>query len=91
MLCLACIQIHRHHNLRIGYFSQHSVEELLSSTLPSMSAVDLLVTKFRSKEADARAFLARFGLGGRLAVQPMGTLSGGQKVRSSVTADYLFN
>jgi len=74
-------EVRRHHNLRLGYFTQHSVDELLATTLPSMSGVDLLSKRFGIKEQEARAFLARFGLGGRLGVQPMGTLSGGQKVR----------
>lgn len=76
-----CGQVQRRHNLRIGYFSQHHVGSLLETTLPSTTPCSLMCNRFGIKDQEARAFLARFGLPGRLAVQPIGTLSGGQKVR----------
>jgi ATPase subunit of ABC transporter with duplicated ATPase domains len=36
------------------------------------------------REQDARDFLGSFGLGGRLATQPLSTLSGGQKARAAL-------
>ncbi|GAA6058948.1 hypothetical protein JCM10212_002900 [Sporobolomyces blumeae] len=84
-------KIARHPLLRIGYFGQHSVENL---TLTHVSANGTPVTALshflehfeaqgdRVAESDARACLGSFGLQGRVASDtPLSQLSGGQKVR----------
>ncbi|KAF8994626.1 hypothetical protein BDQ17DRAFT_1430890 [Cyathus striatus] len=60
--------IEQHPRLRLGYFDQHSVGHTLQSASPSI-------------DVDESAFLGSFGLHGRTAVNPISTLSGGQKVR----------
>ncbi len=86
----------RHPLLTIGYFSQHSVEELSIAplSLPSPSTGAQVATTALSyflwklgengvnvEERDARACLGSFGLQGRIASDtPLKALSGGQKV-----------
>ncbi|KAJ7734035.1 P-loop containing nucleoside triphosphate hydrolase protein [Mycena maculata] len=87
--------ITRHPLLKIGYFSQHSVEEL--SSPPTRAASDGPVTAlsyfmehFEAKgetvvEQDARKCLGSFGLQGKIASDtPLSQLSGGQKVRLAI-------
>lgn len=82
--------ITRHPLMKIGYFSQHSVEDL---TMPladlslnragPVTAMSYFLSKFPVEEQAAHAFLGSFGLGGKLASDtPLSQLSGGQKVRS---------
>ncbi|KAF8991629.1 P-loop containing nucleoside triphosphate hydrolase protein, partial [Cyathus striatus] len=80
--------IERHPRLRLGYFDQHSVEALTSTEVASTSAVRYFLDTLQSAslsidvdESAARACLGSFGLHGRTAVNPISTLSGGQKVR----------
>jgi ATP-binding cassette, subfamily F, member 3 len=69
---------HRHGRLRLALFSQHHVDQL---ELGSSSAA-FLAKKFPGMvEEDYRRVLGRFGLTGMTAMQPIGTLSGGQKSR----------
>lgn len=77
----------RHPLAKIGYFSQHSVEDL-SQPLATLSldrpltALSYFLERFPVEEQAARAFLGSFGLGGKLASDaPISHLSGGQKVR----------
>nr|GAT52830.1 iron complex transport system ATP-binding protein [Mycena chlorophos] len=83
--------ITRHPLLKIGYFSQHSVEEL-SAPQPSadgspVTALSYFLRHFADQgtqvpEQDARKCLGSFGLQGRTASDTLLTqLSGGQKVR----------
>ncbi|KAI8812857.1 P-loop containing nucleoside triphosphate hydrolase protein [Cladochytrium replicatum] len=70
--------VHRHGRLRIGLFSQHHVDQLELSR----SSVEFLQSKFPGMvEEEYRRFLGRFGITGTTALQPIGTLSGGQKSR----------
>ncbi|GAA5993553.1 hypothetical protein JCM10908_000108 [Rhodotorula pacifica] len=75
----------RHPLLKIGYFSQHSVEDLTSAG--PMTALSYFVEHFAAQgvkveEQAVRACLGSLGLGGRLASDvPLDQLSGGQKVR----------
>ncbi|MFH4978007.1 hypothetical protein AB6A40_004716 [Gnathostoma spinigerum] len=64
--------------LKIGYFSQHHVDQLDMD----VSSLECCAQRFpgRSQE-DYRAALGRFGLSGDLALQSVSTLSGGQKSR----------
>lgn len=64
--------------LKIGYFSQHHVDQLDMD----VSSLELLAKKFPGKsQEDYRSALGRFGLSGDLALQSVATLSGGQKSR----------
>jgi ATP-binding cassette subfamily F protein 3 len=70
--------VHRHGRLRLGLFSQHHVDQL---TL-GISSIHFLQSKFPGMtEEDYRRILGRFGISGMTALQPIGTLSGGQKSR----------
>ncbi|KAJ7498543.1 P-loop containing nucleoside triphosphate hydrolase protein [Mycena latifolia] len=85
----------RHPLLKIGYFSQHSVEELsgpltrASGTGP-VTALSYFMEYFEAKgetvvEQDARKCLGSFGLQGKIASDaPLSQLSGGQKVRLAI-------
>ncbi|SCZ97244.1 BZ3500_MvSof-1268-A1-R1_Chr4-2g07084 [Microbotryum saponariae] len=92
-------KIERHTSLKIGYFSQHSVEELtlaqktqgLSlSTGGPMTALSYFLDHFKAKgetvlEQEVRACLGSFGLQGKTASDtPLGQLSGGQLVRLAI-------
>ncbi|OCH88972.1 hypothetical protein OBBRIDRAFT_757229 [Obba rivulosa] len=64
--------------LRIGYFAQHHVDNLI----PSMSPVQFLQSKFPGRtEQEYRSHLGNFQISGMTGLQPIGTLSGGQKSR----------
>ncbi|KAE8603457.1 hypothetical protein XENTR_v10014343 [Xenopus tropicalis] len=67
-----------HRNLKIGYFSQHHVDQLDLN----ISAVELLAKRFSGKtEEEYRHQLGSYGISGELAVRPVASLSGGQKSR----------
>lgn len=88
-------KITRHPLLKIGYFAQHSVEELStgpavtpsSATAAPPTALSHFLKHFKEKgekvvEQDARQCLGSFGLQGKVASDtPLVLLSGGQKVR----------
>ncbi|KAJ3103751.1 hypothetical protein HDU96_009158 [Phlyctochytrium bullatum] len=79
---------HRHGRLRIGLFSQHHVDQLELA----MSSVQFLQSKYPGQtEEEYRRILARFGLTGTTGLQPIGTLSGGQKSRVVFAAMSLMN
>uniref|UniRef100_A0A1A8R911 ATP-binding cassette sub-family F member 3 n=1 Tax=Nothobranchius pienaari TaxID=704102 RepID=A0A1A8R911_9TELE len=67
-----------HRNLKIGYFSQHHVDQLDLN----VCAVELLLHKFPGRtEEEYRHQLGGYGITGELAVRPVASLSGGQKSR----------
>lgn len=67
-----------HRNLKIGYFTQHFVDQLVMSQSP----IEFLATKFPGKPIEQyRSHLGRFGVSGDLSLQPVSSLSGGQKSR----------
>ncbi len=75
-----------HPRLRMGYYSQHSVEELqcLWGTSPELTALALLIRDVEGEldEGGLRGLLGSLGLPGRTASDvPMNKLSGGQLVR----------
>ncbi|ESK98131.1 protein gcn20 [Moniliophthora roreri MCA 2997] len=71
-------QVNRNGRLRVGYFAQHHVETLV----PTMSPVQFLASKFPGKtEQEYRQHLGNFQISGMTGLQPIGTLSGGQKSR----------
>ncbi|XP_076138605.1 ATP-binding cassette sub-family F member 3 [Alosa pseudoharengus] len=69
---------HSHRNLKIGYFSQHHVDQLDMN----VCSVELLLNKFPGRnEEEYRHQLGRYGITGELATRPVASLSGGQKSR----------
>ena len=78
--------VERHPRLRLGYFDQHSVEILSDPEIVSTSALKHFMEQLAEKHAieideqTGRSFLGSFGLRAHTATNPIGTLSGGQKV-----------
>jgi len=64
--------------LRIGYFSQHQLEQL---HMPSSAIDHIIRAKPEYKELQARTFLGRFGFSGDQALSPVSNMSGGEKAR----------
>jgi ATP-binding cassette subfamily F protein 3 len=80
----------RHPNFRVAYIAQHHVEQLADhlECTPVRYLLQLGAMGGGGgggggvqTERDARQFLGGFGLAGDLALQRIGTLSGGQKAR----------
>ncbi|KAF7306412.1 Protein gcn20 [Mycena indigotica] len=68
----------RNGRLRVGYFAQHHVDSLV----PTMTPVQFLASKFPGRvEQDYRQHLGNFQISGMTGMQPIATLSGGQKSR----------
>ncbi|KAG0093339.1 hypothetical protein BGZ92_006205 [Podila epicladia] len=68
--------------VRIGYFSQHNVDQLDGEA--SKSAIQYLMDTFPDEYNSgpmARKYLGSFGIAGQTALLPLLTLSGGQKAR----------
>jgi len=64
--------------LKIGYFSQHQLEQLHSGSSP----VDHIIrAKPALGEPQARSFLGKFGFSGDQALESVNTMSGGEKAR----------
>ncbi|XP_061733794.1 ATP-binding cassette sub-family F member 3 [Nerophis ophidion] len=67
-----------HRNLKIGYFSQHHVDQLDLN----VCSIELLLNKFPGRpEEEYRHQLGGYGITGELATRPVASLSGGQKSR----------
>ena len=67
-----------HRNLKVGYFTQHHVDQLVMNQSP----LEFLASRFPGKPAEQyRSYLGKFGVSGDLALQPLAALSGGQKSR----------
>ena len=64
--------------LKIGYFSQHQLEQL---HLPSSPVDHILRAKPILGEPQARTFLGKFGFSGDQALSQVATMSGGEKAR----------
>tara|TARA_R110000737_G_scaffold21544_5_gene40017 strand:+ start:5013 stop:6914 length:1902 start_codon:yes stop_codon:yes gene_type:complete len=65
-------------DLRVGYFSQHQLEQL---HLPSSAIEHITRAKPDITELQARSFLGRFGFSGDQALDKVGIMSGGEKAR----------
>lgn len=79
---------HAHRNLKIGYFTQHHIDDLNFN----MSSLELLQNKFPGKnQEDYRAALGKFGVSGDMALQSIISLSGGQKSRVAFAAMSMLN
>ncbi|HEY6432889.1 MAG TPA: ABC-F family ATP-binding cassette domain-containing protein [Acetobacteraceae bacterium] len=71
-------EVRRGPKLRVGYFAQHQLEELVLDE----TALDHMTRALpRATETQARAQLARFGLDADRATTPVEKLSGGEKAR----------
>lgn len=78
-------EVKKHHRLRIGYFSQHTVDQLD----PTLSALQLLARAYPDAVAsggagEARAHFGAVGLGADAVARPLRTLSGGQRNRAAL-------
>jgi len=72
-----------HRQLKLGYFSQHHVDQLDMN----LNSVEFLASKFPGQSVETyRAQLGLFGVSGDLALQSLLSLSGGQKSRVSFAA-----
>ena len=77
---LALLQGERYcaQELRVGYFSQHQLEQLHLKSSP----IDHIVrAKPELTQLQARSFLGRFGFSGDQALEAVNTMSGGEKAR----------
>jgi len=64
--------------LKIGYFSQHQLEQLHSGSSP---VEHIIRAKPTLGEPQARSFLGKFGFSGDQALESVNTMSGGEKAR----------
>ena len=64
--------------LKVGYFSQHQLEQLHLTSTP---IEHIIRAKPEVTELQARSFLGRFGFSGDQALSPIATMSGGEKAR----------
>ncbi|RWS05023.1 ATP-binding cassette sub-family F member 3-like protein [Dinothrombium tinctorium] len=79
---------HVHRNLKIGYFTQHHVDQLVMN----QSSLEFLAKKFPGKSVEHyRTYLGRFGVSGDLSLQPLSSLSGGQKSRVALASMSMLN
>lgn len=67
--------------LKVGYFAQHQIEELVADDTPIQHMERLLTD---AKPGLVRAHLGRFGFSGDKAMVPVGQLSGGERARLSL-------
>ncbi|MBC8012614.1 MAG: ABC-F family ATP-binding cassette domain-containing protein [Methyloceanibacter sp.] len=67
--------------LRVGYFAQHQIEELVADETPLQHMERLLPA---AKQGGVRAQLGRFGFSGDKANVAVGQLSGGERARLSL-------
>ncbi|MFV8833948.1 ATP-binding cassette domain-containing protein [Aquisalimonas sp. APHAB1-3] len=66
------------HQLRIGYFAQHQLEQLDPRASP---VVHLQRLDEKAKELELRKYLGGFGFSGDMALSPVAPFSGGEKAR----------
>jgi len=76
-------EVYHYPRLTVGYFSQHQVEAL---PLDEPAIGFLKSLKPEANEGTIRGHLASFGLRGDHVLQPMGSLSGGEKTRVSLAS-----
>ncbi|KAG5512347.1 hypothetical protein GH5_08195 [Leishmania sp. Ghana 2012 LV757] len=82
-VCNGCLEprsgtVVRNKKIRIAHFAQHNMESLT----PQLSSLEFLRSKFpHMEDQQLRAHLGSMGLSGERALQPIYTLSGGQKSR----------
>uniref|UniRef100_A0A7S0ZJ44 Probable ATP-dependent transporter ycf16 n=1 Tax=Timspurckia oligopyrenoides TaxID=708627 RepID=A0A7S0ZJ44_9RHOD len=76
-------ELRRSPKLRVGYFSQHHVDQLVLWRTP-LEHMKVLFPDGAAPEL--RAHLANLGVGAELSMRPINTLSGGQKSRVALAA-----
>lgn len=71
-------EVYRHALLRVGYFSQHLVDQLDANMTP----VEFMMTKYPSlTEQECRAHFGSVGMSGKIVLRKIRHLSGGQRNR----------
>jgi ATPase subunit of ABC transporter with duplicated ATPase domains len=71
-------EVYRHNLLRVGYFSQHLVDQLEMD----LSPVEIMMAKYPGiTEQECRAHFGTVGISGKLVLQKVRSLSGGQRNR----------
>lgn len=73
-------EVKKHHRLRIGYFSQHTVDQLELSLTPLQQLAKAYADVVMS-ENEARSHFGSCGIGGEAVTRAIRTLSGGQRNR----------
>ena len=71
----------QHHRLRIGYFSQHTVDQLEPSLTPLQQLSKTYSQQVTISEAEARSHFGSCGISSDPVSRPIKTLSGGQRNR----------
>jgi len=86
-------KIHHAHNINIGYFDQHAVDDLINSPSDkACTALSLLTERFPNKtQQDIRGELTAFGLKPKQALTNIQFLSGGERCRLCLAALMLGN
>ncbi len=73
-------EIKKHHRLRIGYFSQHTVDQLELQLTP-LQQLEKSYSGVIISEGEARSHFGSCGISGEPVTRPISTLSGGQRNR----------
>ncbi|KAF8889537.1 P-loop containing nucleoside triphosphate hydrolase protein [Gymnopilus junonius] len=73
-------EVKKHHRLRIGYFSQHTVDQLELS-LNALQQLAKTYPDIATSEGEARSHFGSCGISGDPVTRPIRTLSGGQRNR----------
>jgi len=73
-------EVKKHHRLRIGYFSQHTVDQLELSLTP-LQQLGKSYPGIVISEGEARSHFGSCGISGEPVARPISTLSGGQRNR----------
>ncbi len=68
--------------LRVGFFAQHQIEELV---LEIDAIAHVQARRPQDRVETSRAYLGRFGIGAELAKSKVGNLSGGEKTRLALS------
>lgn len=81
--------VHHAHNVNVGYFDQHAVDDMIAGKRQSgiVTALSLLTERFPKKtEQDLRGELTSFGLNPKQASTNIQFLSGGERCRLCLAA-----
>jgi len=73
-------EVKKHHRLRIGYFSQHTVDRLELQLTP-LQQLEKSYSGVVISEGEARSHFGSCGISGEPVTRPIHTLSGGQRNR----------
>ena len=76
-------------NLRIGYFSQHHIDQMNYNDTPLQFMIDRHGNEFKPDQL--RGKLGEFGIGTDQALRPIGSLSGGQKTKVVLASISIIN